>query len=136
MTAVASPGAGGGHPVWHLLVVAIGSAGVFAGIKAWEWWRAYELGHRPHAAPARHRERPPWSWPSRPLIVALALASAGGAAVHAAVGPDHFREATAFGVFFVTASALQGAWALLVIRRCSRALLMIGTVGNGAVLAL
>jgi hypothetical protein len=115
-----------GHPGWHLLLVATVSVGVFLGIKAWEWSRAF----------AKRRELPPWSWPSSPLLVGVAMASAGCALVHAAAGPAHFREATAFGAFFVVASALQATWAMLVVRRVNRALLKIGAFGNTAVLLL
>jgi peptidoglycan/LPS O-acetylase OafA/YrhL len=93
--------------------------------------------------PGRRRGRPrvghqPWPWarPRSPLVVGVALASVGGSVTHAAVGPKHFNEATMFGVFFLVASALQAAWALLVIRRADRQLLAIGAAGNAAVLVL
>jgi hypothetical protein len=69
-------------------------------------------------------------------VVGVALASAGCSATHAAVGPAHFHEAAAFGVFFLVASALQAAWAVLVIRRADRLLLAIGAGANAAVLVL
>jgi hypothetical protein len=141
MTPLAGVSAGGGHPAWHLLVVAVGSVGVFVGIKAWEWWHAsaQRREQQRHAGPcleSRITARPYWSPKGSALIVGVALASAGCAVVHAAAGPAHFREATAFGAFFLAAAALQGTWALLVIRRVTRALLKIGAFGNTAVLLL
>jgi hypothetical protein len=98
---------------------------VFGAIKAWEWWNS------PTPPGGRARRRP-----STPLVVVLALASFGSSITHAAVGPEHLREAAAFGVFFVVAAALQAAWAVLVIRRADPLLLAIGAAGNSAVLVL
>jgi hypothetical protein len=127
---------GGGHPVWHLLVVAIASVVVFAAIKAWEWWCSsvrHPVGAR-RASDANARQ--PWARPYSPLVVGVALASVGCSVTHAAVGPEHFHEATAFGVFFLVASALQAAWAVLIARRADRRLLAIGAAGNAAILVL
>ncbi|HWW52640.1 MAG TPA: hypothetical protein VNY84_02635, partial [Acidimicrobiales bacterium] len=120
----AGSGSGTGHPLWHLILPVVVSAGVFAGLKVWEWWQTHSRS-----------VREPWTRPSTPVL-ALALASLGASVIHAAVCPAHFREATAFGVFFVVASALQAAWALLVLRRAGRTLLMVGFVGNIAVVGL
>jgi hypothetical protein len=132
---------GGGHPVWHLLIVAIASVVVFAGLKAAEWWCSYTKKHgrqgvaraglESDAGPGRPSARP-----SSALVIGIAVASAGCSATHAAVGPSHFHEATAFGVFFVVASALQAAWAVLVVRGADRLLLAVGVAGNAAVLVL
>src|ERR1700752_5463609 len=104
-----TPTTAGGHPFWHLLVVAIASVAVFAGIKAWEAWCAH--------AEKRGPEPPPWSRRRSPLVVECALASLGSSATHFIAGPSHFREATAFGLFFLTAAAVQAGWALAVICR-------------------
>jgi hypothetical protein len=129
MTAQVAASRGLGHPFWHLLVVAIVSVAVFGGIKAWEWWNS--------STPAGGRtRRRAWVRPSSPVVVGVALASLGSSLTHGAVGPEHFREAAAFGVFFLVAAALQAAWALLVIRRADRLLLAIGAAGNSAVLVL
>jgi hypothetical protein len=130
----------GGHPFWHLLIVAIASVAVFAALRASEWWRS----RPPHRGARNDGSRLPsgagrrrlWARPKRPLVVLVALASAGCSATHAAVGPAHFHEFTAFGVFFVVASVLQAAWTLLVIRRVDRLLLAIGAAGNAAALVL
>jgi hypothetical protein len=130
LAAQTTAGGGGGHAVWHLLIVPIASVAVFAGLKAWEWWLPDADRHR------RTAKTRPWSRPSSPLVFEVALASAGCSVTHVLAGPAHFHEATAFGLFFVAAAALQAAWALLVIRRADRLLLTIGAVGNAAVLAL
>lgn len=130
----------GGHPVWHLLIVAMACVAVFVGIKAWEWWRAY-VEHRRGLGVAgpglgSYPRRRPRDQPHDRLVVGVALASAGCSATHAAVGPAHFREAAAFGVFFLAASAFQAAWAVLIVRRAGRLLLAIGAAANAAVLVL
>src|SRR5579859_2277516 len=114
-----------GHPFWHLLTVAIAAVAVFAGLKGWEWWRSYAQPEKSRPV-SDTRPRRPWARPNSLLVIGVALASAGCSATHAAVGPAHFHEATAFGVFFLVASALQAVWAVLVIRRADRLLLAIG----------
>jgi hypothetical protein len=141
MLADATRSGDGGHPFWHLLVLAGASVAVFAALKVWEWWRSFtEHRNRRRVAAASVAsdisQRRPWAHTSSPLIVVVALASAGCSVTHAAVGPAHFHEATAFGVFFVVAAALQAVWALLVLRRADRELLGIGAVGNAALLGL
>ncbi|QIG44842.1 hypothetical protein G5V58_20510 [Nocardioides anomalus] len=67
----------------------------------------------------------------------LAVVSSGAAAgVHAAVAPDHFREALVFGAFFTVCALLQLLWAGAVAVHVSRPLLLAGVVGNLAVVAL
>jgi diguanylate cyclase (GGDEF)-like protein/PAS domain S-box-containing protein len=56
--------------------------------------------------------------------------------VHAGVCPEHFREATVLGVFFLVVSTLQLAWAAAVLTRASRALLLVGAAGNAAVVGV
>jgi hypothetical protein len=103
--------------------VAAAAVAVFLAIKLLEWW-----GHR-------RRTRRPVARPSGP-IAALALSSLGSSAIHAAVCPSHFREATAFGVFFIVISAAQAGWAIAIILRPSRRLLLAGAIGNAGVVAL
>ncbi|HLY83050.1 MAG TPA: hypothetical protein VKQ71_08690 [Acidimicrobiales bacterium] len=126
---------GAGHPFWHLLIVAIAAVAVFAGLKGWEWWRSYAQPEKSRPV-SDTRPRRPWARPNSLLVIGVAPASAGCSATHAAVGPAHFHEATAFGVFFLVASALQAVWAVLVIRRADRLLLAIGAGANAAVLVL
>ena len=123
-----TPTTAGGHPFWHLLVVALASVAVFAGIKAWEAWCAHVERRSP--------EPPPWTRRRSPLVVEIAVASLGSSAIHFMAGPSHFREATAFGLFFVAAAAFQAAWALAVIRRANRLLLIVGAAVNAGFLAL
>lgn len=71
------------------------------------------------------------------LLIPLALVSSAAAAgVHAAVGPDHFRERILFGLFFAVSALLQLGWSLLVAHRPTRTLMAIGAAGNLAVVAL
>jgi hypothetical protein len=106
-----------GHPIWHFAVVAGAGISVFVGIKAAERWK--------HTA---RRMR----WPSPPMLL-LALLGAVSSVIHALVCPEHFREWVVYGVFFVIASALQAAWSVLLLVRPGRTLLMMGVVGNAAV---
>src|SRR5437773_2119647 len=83
---------GGGHPLWHLLIVAAGAVTVFVVIKAKE--------HRDRPRRARRSRR--FSAPTVPIL-ALALLSAAGAAIHSAVSAEHFDEAFLYGAFFLVA---------------------------------
>jgi hypothetical protein len=115
----------GGHPLWHLLVVAGGAVGVFLVIKLREQFARDE-----------GRNLSPWRSPPTVAVVALALLSAAGAAIHASVSAEHFREAFIFGVFFLAASTAQAGWAVLVISRPSRSVLVVGAAGNAVVIIL
>lgn len=53
----------------------------------------------------------------QPALVIAALASLSGAAIHAAVGPEHFREGWRFGVFFVVLALVQSVQAALLVVR-------------------
>ena len=110
-----------GHPTWHLLVVALAAIAIFVGIKIHEYRQA-------HPARVRHGRHG--------LLVFVALSSAGAAAIHASVCPAHFREALAFGVFFVVASAFQAGWALGVLFRPTRGLLRLGAAANTTIIAV
>lgn len=68
-----------------------------------------------------------------PLAV---VGSAAAAGAHAAVGPPHLTESTLFGAFFIVAACAQAGWAMLMLKRPSRALLHAGAFGNLAILAL
>jgi len=84
---------------------------------------------------ARFRE-PVLTTAQRVLLPLAVVSSAAAAGVHAAVGPQHFREATLFGLFFASSALLQLAWAGAVAVACSRWLLTAGALGNVAVLVL
>lgn len=64
------------------------------------------------------------------------VGSAAAAGAHAAVAPAHLAESTLFGSFFLVAACAQGGWAVLMLQRPTRALVVAGAVGNLAVLAL
>jgi hypothetical protein len=119
--------ASGGHPLWHYAVVAGAAVGVFVGIKVKEWFD----GRR--AAPGASSSG--FAAPSVAIVV-LATASFLTAAIHGSVTSEHFREAFAFGVFFLAAAAAQTAWALLLLYRPSRGLLLAGAIGNALVIAV
>ena len=50
--------------------------------------------------------------------------------------PEHLREFWLFGLFFAGSGVLQAAWAGWVIARPERAALVVGAVGNAAIVAL
>jgi hypothetical protein len=70
------------------------------------------------------------------LLYAVALLSAGAAAIHFAVANSHFDEYTLYGVFFVASGVAQLIWPLLVLFRPTRPLLLLGAVGNLLIVAL
>jgi hypothetical protein len=57
---------------------------------------------------------------SKQALIIAAIATLVAAGVHAAVGPEHFREGLRFGLFFVAVSAGQIVLAALLVRRPSR----------------
>jgi hypothetical protein len=123
--AVAARDRSGGHPLWHLLIVAAGAVTVFVVIKAKEHW------DRPRRAPGSRS----FSAPTVPIF-ALAVLSAAGAAIHSAVSAEHFEEAFIYGAFFLLASASQAGWAVLIVYRPNRTLLIVGAVANAATIIL
>ncbi len=58
------------------------------------------------------------------------------AAVHLWVVPGHLAEWWGYGTFFVILAVAQGLYALVLPRRPSRALLLLGVAGNLAVAIL
>src|SRR5467141_4155662 len=64
-------------------------------------------------------------------VAVVALGSLDAGLIHAGVCPEHFREATAFGVFFLVVATLQLAWAAAVLTRASRGLLLAGAAVIG-----
>lgn len=117
-----APKPGAGHPLWHFYLPAVAAVAVYVGLRLSE--------HR-QAAPATKPRRAP-----RRFVAGVAAASATAAAVHGRVAPSHFREATAFGVFFVVAACLQAGWAVVVLRQPSRTVLLSGVLGNAAVITV
>jgi hypothetical protein len=133
MVGVQSNGFIGSHPIWHYALVAAGAVGVFVGIKVYEHWHGLDRDARgagPTGTPRAWR-RDGIGW-----IVLVALASFGCSVIHGMVCPDHFHEATLYGVFFAVAATLQAAWGVAVLWRPARPLFVIGAAGNLAVVVL
>lgn len=70
------------------------------------------------------------------LTRAVALCSAGAAAIHFGVTQQHFGQWWPTGVFFLACAGWQAAWAVLVWNRPSNGLLLAGAVSNAAVALL
>jgi hypothetical protein len=69
------------------------------------------------------------------LLFIAALASAGAAAIHFEVIGMHFSEYTLYGIFFVTSAIAQLVWAVWLLLRPRPPLLVLGAVGNAAIVA-
>jgi hypothetical protein len=70
------------------------------------------------------------------LVFSVGLLSAGAAAIHLAVAKMHFDEYTLFGVFFVGSGIAQFLWPLWLLLLRLRPLLLLGAIGNAAIVAL
>ncbi|HEV3473912.1 MAG TPA: hypothetical protein VG602_00890 [Actinomycetota bacterium] len=70
------------------------------------------------------------------LRLIVALLSLGAAAVHTFVIQSHFAEYWLFGVFFLVLALLQAVWAVTLMVRPIRRLLIWGAVGNAIVVGL
>jgi len=73
---------------------------------------------------------------ANPLLFIAALASAGAAAIHFQVIGMHFDEYALYGVFFVVSAIAQLVWAIWLILRPWPPLLVLGALGNAAIVAL
>jgi len=69
-------------------------------------------------------------------VVAMAICSLGAAVIHAATTKTGFDLSALDGAFFVAVAAGQAGWAVLVVMRPVRAVLMLGAAGNAGVLAV
>jgi hypothetical protein len=69
------------------------------------------------------------------LLFTAALASAGAAAIHFQVIGMHFDEYTLYGVFFVVSAIAQLVWAIWLLLRPWPRLLVLGALGNAAIVA-
>jgi hypothetical protein len=69
-------------------------------------------------------------------MLLLGSASAGAAALHALVCPEHFHEATSFGLFFLAAAVLQATWAVGIVAKPTSRMIGAGVIGNALVVAL
>jgi predicted branched-subunit amino acid permease len=72
----------------------------------------------------------------RPAVAVVAAASAGAAAIHAAVIPEHLEEWWAFGLFFLLTGVVQLVWAVMVVRSSSRSVIWLGVLGNASIVFL
>jgi hypothetical protein len=130
----------GGHPLWHLLIVAGGAIAVFIAIKAKESWDRQFQPRRANRAARALNPTPTYalaSWQLAKLpMLGLAVLSITSAAIHASVSSEHFQEAFIFGVFFLVASTAQAGWAVLLLYRPSRMLVIVAAAGNAAIIAL
>jgi len=77
----------------------------------------------PPAPPTEHRGS----------VVLLAVLSAGAAVLHFAFAPDHLDEEATHGAFFLVVGWLQLLWALAVLLRPSRRVLLLGALNLGVV---
>jgi hypothetical protein len=122
-------GSVGGHPIWHVVVGMCIPFVINVAVAKLSARRA-----RTAAAPSTTRGI---AQPSRrQALMALAACSLAAGVIHLAVCPEHFEEATAFGLFFALAAAAQVAWAWMIFTRPSRSLLIAGAAGNLAVVTL
>ena len=70
------------------------------------------------------------------LLRAVAALSLLAATVHAWGVPEHFGEWWGYGTFLLVLAAVQGLYALGLLRRPSRTYLLLGVAGNLAVVIL
>lgn len=93
------------------------------------------LAHPPTIPPTSPvREKP--ALEARLWLPVALTSCAAAAGVHAAVGPEHFREKTVLGLFFALAAVAQMAWSVALAVRPERVLLRWGTIDNVALVAL
>lgn len=64
------------------------------------------------------------------------ISSAAAAGVHAAVGPEHFKESLLFGSFFAGSALAQIIWASVMVTRPTRWLVEAAVLGNVSVVCL
>src|SRR4051812_7916663 len=72
---------------------------------------------------------------SQSLQWVMAGLSAGAAVIHLVAAPGHYRELGDLGAGFLIAAAFQAWWAVRCVGRPSRVLVLIGIVGNLAIVA-
>ena len=69
------------------------------------------------------------------LLYAAAL-SLIAALIHLWAMPEHFEEWWGYGIFFLIAAVAQACYGLALLTRLSRALLLLGVVGNLSIVSL
>jgi hypothetical protein len=116
--------------VWHIveglgfLVMSLGGIAFAEYVQK----RRRARGERTDTAVASRR--------SATLLPLVALAGVGAAAVHFVVMPEHFEEATMYGLFFAITATTQLLYSAWLLVRPSRALLAAGAAGNLAIIGL
>ncbi len=83
-----------------------------------------------HGDPARERRAATSS------LLPLSLCWWASGVIHLLVIGEHFEQAAALGVFFLVLAAVQLSYALMIAKRASRQLLLLGLLTNVAVIAL
>ncbi len=72
----------------------------------------------------------------QPILYVGAMISLVAASIHLLVTPEHFQEWWGYGVFFLISALLQVLFALVLVQRPSRAVLIAGMAGNLAIVAM
>lgn len=92
---------------------------------------------RPEVVDARGNERASRA-PSVPFafLASLAALSIGAAVIHCVVVSEHWKEHWSYGAFFCASAIAQFAWAIWILVAPSRQILLLGAVGNAAIVAM
>jgi hypothetical protein len=69
------------------------------------------------------------------LTQTMAIGCVCAAVIHAAVMPDHFREAWLYGAFFLALAVGQVLFAVTLLVRPTRPVVMTGVIGSGLIVA-
>ncbi len=68
--------------------------------------------------------------------ILLASSSIAAGLIHAAVVPEHLKEAWVFGVFFIVAATFQISWTIPVVFGPSSGVYAAGALANGAMIGI
>jgi len=131
MSAGTATQATAGHPLWHVAIVAGAAVALYIGIRAKEYLSKPARTSRSKKQSATTRAKVP-----APVIATLAICSLLSGLIHAYVCPEHFREATIFGAFFLIAASAQLTWAAVIAYRPTQRLLLLGALGNTAIIGI
>jgi hypothetical protein len=74
-------------------------------------------------------------WP-RGMLYAVAMLSALAALIHLWAMPEHFREWWGYGAFFLVVASAQLLYAPLLLLWPNRRVLLLGIIGNSAIVLL
>jgi hypothetical protein len=70
------------------------------------------------------------------LLASLAALSIGAAIIHCVVVVEHWREHWSYGAFFCVSAIAQLVWAVWVLLAPSRIILLLGALGNAAIVLM